>query len=146
MSASSLLARAASAISDKASLPIRAAAAATVAVGTLFGAQTATGQQIADNVPPSALGATAKQPNRLAPPLCDDAIKIGHGIFLDRYRGRVSPQLLESFLAFNRSACDLSTPFVRVEGTADEQAFGEYRVLLIALKMTSAARPAPLTK
>jgi hypothetical protein len=114
-------------------------------VGTLFGAQIASGQQIADSAPPSALGATVKQANRLPSHLCEDAIKIGDGV-IERHKGRVSPQFINSFVAFGRSACDLNTPFVRVEGTADEQAFGEYRVQLIALKMTSAARPAPLTK
>jgi hypothetical protein len=116
-----------------------------VTAGTLFGA-TANGQtQLADNAPPSALGTTVKEPNRLPPALCDDAVKIGYAV-LKRHDGRVSRQLVDSFLAFGRSACDLNTPFVRVEGTEDEQAFREYRVQLIALKMTSASTPAPLTK
>ena len=56
MAASSLLARAANAISDKSSLPIRAAAAATVAVGTLFGAHIASGQQLVTTLLPRAWG------------------------------------------------------------------------------------------
>jgi hypothetical protein len=147
----SLLARAATAISDRSSLPIRAAAAATVAVGTLFGAHVASGQQLVDNAPSSALGATAKQPaplvtpNRLPASICSDAIKIGDAI-IRRYEGRVSPQFIDSFVAFGRSACDLSIVFVRVDGTADEQAFGEYRVRLIALKMDAASKSSRLTQ
>jgi hypothetical protein len=141
----SLLARAASAISDKSSLPIRAAAAATVAVGTLFGAYTANGQQLADTAPPSALGATVKQPNRLPPSICSDATKIGTAL-LERHNGRVSRQLVDSFLAFDRSACDLNTVFIRVEGTDDERVFGEYRVRLIALKMDAASKSSRLAQ
>lgn len=100
---------------------------------------------IDDNAPPSVLTATAKQPNRLPTSMCDDAVKIGLAI-LERHNGRVSRQLLDSFLTFGRSACDLNTVFVRVEGTADEQVFGEFRVRLIALKMDAASKTGRLTQ
>ena|SRR5688572_18801982 len=138
----SLLARAASAISDKASLPIRAAAAATVAVGTLFGAHIASGQQLVDNAPPSALGATAKQPAAatvLPDAQCRTARAISSEI-LQRYTGRMSAELARGFGEFGRT-CDLATRFERVPGTADDSAWGEFRVRIIALRMSAANGP-----
>lgn len=147
MSASSLLARAASAISEKSSLPIRAAAAATVAVGTLFGAHIASGQQFVDNAPPSALGATVKQPTALAaaslpPDQCRSAILIGTEIM---ERNAISARLADSFRRFRLSNCRLDTVFER-ETDIDNQAFGEYRVRLIALRMSATNSPGALVK
>ena len=143
----SLLARAASAISEKSSLPIRAAAAATVAVGTLLGAHSVSGQQLFDNVPPSALGATAKQPAalavaRLPADQCRNAIIIGNAIMR---REPISPRLAASFDRFGESQCRLDTVFER-DTDVDERAFGEFRVRLIALRMSDANPPRVLAK
>lgn len=141
----SLLARAANAITDKSSLPIRAAAAMTVAVGTLFGAHVATGQQVADHAPPSALG--AKQPAaptaaRLPEEQCRNAIIISNAIMR---REPISPRLAASFGRFGESQCSLDTVFER-DTDVDERAFGEFRVRLIALRMTDANPPRVLAK
>jgi hypothetical protein len=143
----SLLARAASAISDKASLPIRAAAAATVAVGTLFGAHVASGQQIADHAPPSAVGATAKQPvpvtpARLPADQCLNAVLLSNAIMR---REAISPRLAASFSRFGESQCRLDTVFER-DTDVDERAFGEFRLLLIALRTGQTKQPTALTR
>lgn len=77
--------------------------------------------------------------NVLTPQQCEKAISISTGI-LTKYRGKISADLAQSFGRFRDSKCDLKTEFTRVKGTSDEEAFGEFRVLLIALKTADAGR------
>ena len=70
---------------------------------------------------------------------CEDAKSIIISL-LTKYRGRISSELAQSFGAFATSNCDLGTNFVRTNAT-DEQAFGELRVRLVALR-TADAGPA----
>jgi hypothetical protein len=72
----------------------------------------------------------------LTPQQCENAISVSTGI-LTKYRGKISVKLIESFDRFRDSKCNLKTDFTRVEGTADEKAFGEFRVLLIAMRTAS---------
>lgn len=74
---------------------------------------------------------------------CSDAISIANAI-VQKNKGKISRELIESFVAFAQSKCDLKTQFTRVDGTADEDAFGEFRLKLVALRTT--ARPVSLTK
>jgi hypothetical protein len=82
----------------------------------------------------TAFPAAAQQ--ALSPAQCRDAISISTQI-MTRYRGKISADLAQSFGKFGDSKCDLQTAFTRKEGTADEQAFGEFRVKLIALRTPS---------
>jgi hypothetical protein len=75
----------------------------------------------------------------LTPQQCEKAISISTGI-LTKYRGKISADLARSFGRFRESKCDLKTDFTRVQGTSDDDAFGEFRVLLIALKTADARR------
>jgi hypothetical protein len=115
-------------------------------VGTLFGAHVASGQQLVDNAPPSALGATVKQPTpsvaRLPEEQCRNAIIISNAIMR---REPISPRLAASFSRFGESQCRLDTVFER-DTDVDERAFGEFRVRLIALRMTDANPPRVLAK
>jgi hypothetical protein len=70
---------------------------------------------------------------------CRDALSIATQV-LTKYRGRISAKLVQSFGQFRESNCDLGTSFVRVEGTADDEAFSEFRVRLIALRMPEGAK------
>lgn len=90
----------------------------------------------------SALGSfpAAAQQALLPAEQCRNAIIISNAI-KDRYNGRLSAKLIASFGQFRDSNCDLNTPFTRVEGTADEDAFGEFRLKLIVLRRT-ASKPA----
>jgi hypothetical protein len=79
------------------------------------------------------------------PKQCENAIAISTSI-LDKYKGRISEKLVSSFGRFRDSHCDLATPFTRIEGTADDQAFGEFRLKLIALRTANLSRPQALAK
>jgi hypothetical protein len=80
-----------------------------------------------------AASASAQAQTALTPQQCEKAISVSTGI-LTKYRGRISVDLAQSFGRFRDSKCDLKTEFTRVKGTSDDEAFGEFRVLLIALK------------
>ena len=92
----------------------------------------------------SGFSAAAQQAS-LTSEQCQNAISISTQI-MTKYRGQISDKLARSFGQFRDSKCDLSTPFTRVEGTADEKAFGEFRLKLIALRTADASRPATLAK
>jgi len=79
------------------------------------------------------IGASPSGAESLPPKQCRDAVSISTEI-LTKYRSRISAKLIASFGQFRESNCDLSTEFTRVEGTADDEAFGEFRVRLIALR------------
>jgi hypothetical protein len=70
---------------------------------------------------------------------CSDAISIANAV-VQSYKGQLSKDLIDSFVRFGRSNCDLSTTFTRIEGTSDEKAFGEFRVRLVALRMTDSQK------
>jgi hypothetical protein len=80
--------------------------------------------------------AAAQQAASLTPQQCENAISVSTGI-MTKYRGRISEDLARSFGRFRDSKCDLKTDFTRVQGTQDEKAFGEFRVLLIAMRTAS---------
>jgi hypothetical protein len=83
-----------------------------------------------------AFGAAAQTGAPLTTKQCSDAISISTAI-MTKYRGRISEKLARSFGQFRDSNCDLKTTFTRVEGTADDAAFGEFRLKLIALRTES---------
>lgn len=72
---------------------------------------------------------------------CDDAKSVIIGL-LSKYQGRISADMARSFGAFTQSNCDLNTNFVR-NNAADEQAFGELRVRLVALRTGTNGGVAP---
>lgn len=74
---------------------------------------------------------------------CSDAIAIATSV-IERHKGKISNELIDSFIKFGKSQCDLKTNFVRIEGTDDDKAFGEFRTLLIALRTASISRPQAL--
>jgi hypothetical protein len=87
----------------------------------------------------------AAQQTALTNEQCQNAISISTQI-MTKYRGQISEKLAKSFGQFRDSKCDLSTSFSRVEGTADEKAFGEFRLKLIALRTADISRPPVLAK
>jgi hypothetical protein len=98
-------------------------------------------------VGPAILGMfpAAAQQTSLPPKQCEDAISISTAI-MTKYQGRISAKLADSFGRFRDSRCDLGTQFTRVEGTADEVAFGEFRVRLIAMRTAANNPTATLVK
>jgi hypothetical protein len=84
--------------------------------------------------------ASAQQSNTLTEQQCRDAISISTGI-INKYGKEISSKFADSFVAFANSNCDLDTPFTRVEGTKDEDAFGEFRLRIIALRMQQQPKP-----
>jgi hypothetical protein len=91
---------------------------------------------IASAPSPSAFAETAQPFNDKQ---CRDAISIATHL-MTKYRGRISEQLARSFGRFRDSNCDLGTDFTRVEGTSDDEAFGEFRLRLIVLRMPDKKR------
>jgi hypothetical protein len=79
------------------------------------------------------IAATAQKGHPFTAQQCREAIIISDAI-KRKYAGRISEKLVASFARFRDSNCDLSTPFTRVEGTSDDQAYGEFRVRLIAMR------------
>ena len=64
---------------------------------------------------------------------CSDAISIANAL-VQRNKARISAELIDSFLRFSRSKCDLNTDWKLVTKT-DEAIFGEFRVRLVALRL-----------
>jgi hypothetical protein len=85
------------------------------------------------NVPTTA---ASQKGQRLTAQQCRDAIIVSDAI-KRKYAGRISAKLVASFAQFRDSSCDLGTSFTRVERTADDDAYGEFRVRLIALRSAS---------
>jgi hypothetical protein len=52
---------------------------------------------------------------------------------LKKYSGKISAALAKSFGRFSET-CDLSTKFDTVPGTADDDAFGEFRVKMTVIR------------
>jgi len=93
----------------------------------------------------AAFPVNAQQQVALTSKQCEDAVSISTAI-MTKYRGQISEKLARSFGQFRDSKCDLGTPFTRVEGTADDKAFGEFRLKLIALRTADVSRPAVLAQ
>ena len=70
---------------------------------------------------------------------CRDALVVGNAI-LSKYA--VSQRLASSFKNFRLSGCNPKTVFER-ENEVDEDAFGEFRIKLIALRTEAAQRSLP---
>jgi hypothetical protein len=82
----------------------------------------------------STIAASAQQANKpFTAEQCLKAMKMIDGV-TDNYRGRLSPQFLGSLVSFGRSGCDLKRGITRVEGYQDDRAYGEIRLLLIAMR------------
>ena len=64
---------------------------------------------------------------------------------LEKYSGKISEPLANSFAAFNKS-CDLKTKFERVPGTPDDDAFGEFRVKIIAIRTADVGKSVALAR
>ena len=84
----------------------------------------------------------AAQQVALTPQQCRDAIIIA-GAIKDRFAGKMSVQLIDSFARFRDSNCDLDTNFVR-ETPADNEAFKEFRLRLIAMRTADVSKPQSL--
>jgi len=108
----------------------------------LTGASAALGQQLVDNIKPAPLPPAAATAALLPPDQCRSAILIGTEIM---ERNAISGRLASSFERFRLSNCRLDTVFER-ETDIDNRAFGEFRVRLIALRMSAANSPAALAQ
>jgi hypothetical protein len=58
-----------------------------------------------------------------------------------KFKGKLSVPLLTSFREFMKD-CDLKTKFDRVPGTADDDAWAEFRVMLTAIRSANRGKPA----
>jgi hypothetical protein len=87
----------------------------------------------------SAVAQQAKVPFTAAQ--CLTALKVIDGI-REEYPHRLSRDFLQSLQKFAASGCDLTTPITRVDGFADDQAYGRIRLHLIAIR--SPTSPAAL--
>lgn len=76
----------------------------------------------------------------LPPNLCSQANDVAYAI-MSKYP--ISPSMATSFNRFRVSKCDLDTDFNTLT-PVDEQAFGEFRVKLIALKKMASVSPSQL--
>jgi hypothetical protein len=63
---------------------------------------------------------------------CSKAIAFSEAV---RQRYRISTHLISSFDQFKASSCDLRTVFKVATGTRDKDAFGEFRLMVIASLM-----------
>jgi hypothetical protein len=70
--------------------------------------------------------------NALTHRQCSKAIAFSEGV---RQRYRISAHLISSFNQFKASTCDLRTVFKVAAGTRDKDAFGEFRLMVIASLM-----------
>jgi len=75
------------------------------------------------------LHVTPAAADQLPPKQCRDAQAVAAAV-ITRYN--ISPRLATSFRKFRLSNCDLETDFER-DTDVDENAFGEFRLKLIAL-------------
>jgi hypothetical protein len=64
---------------------------------------------------------------------------------LTEFKGKMSAPLAKSLVKFSET-CDLNTDFERVPGTPDDQAFGKFRLKIIAIKMAQASAPTALSR
>lgn len=92
----------------------------------------------------SAFGAAAQQQSALTAKQCSDAISIANAV-VQSHKGKLSQELVESFVRFGKSNCDLNTDW-KLMGKADEQAFGEFRLRLVALRSADIGKPQTLAK
>lgn len=95
-------------------------------------------------ISPIAFPAAAQQV-ALTPEQCRNAISISSSI-MEKYRGRISEKFANSLGRFRDTGCDLNTQFTRVDGTKDNEAFGEFRLLLVALRTAAISKPAALAQ
>lgn len=88
----------------------------------------------------NAFPAAAQQ--ALSPKQCSDAISIADAI-VQANKGKISPDLINSFVKFGESKCDMNTDW-KLMNKIDEQIFGQFRVRLIALRTAAVSRPGVL--
>jgi hypothetical protein len=75
---------------------------------------------------------------------CSNAISIANAL-VQANRGQISNGLVDSFVRFSKSKCDLNIDW-NLTGKNDEKVFGEFRVRLIALRSADVGKPAVLAK
>ncbi|WP_375414126.1 hypothetical protein [uncultured Bradyrhizobium sp.] len=93
----------------------------------------------------AAFPAAAQQaalPQALTGPQCKTAIGVTIAT-MQKFKGKLSVPLLTSFREFMKD-CDLKTKFDRVPGTADDEAWGEFRVMLTAIRTADRGKPGTL--
>jgi hypothetical protein len=90
------------------------------------------------------LFSAAAQQVALTPQQCSDAISVAAAI-VQRNSGKLSQSMIDSFVQFGKSKCDLGTNFVR-ENAADNDAFKEFRLKLIAMRTAALTQPQALAK
>lgn len=91
-----------------------------------------------------AASAQQQQQTALTEKQCSDAISIANAV-VQSHKGKLSKELIDSFVKFGKSNCDLNTDW-KLMGRTDEQAFGEFRVRLVALRSADAGKPQTLAK
>jgi hypothetical protein len=75
---------------------------------------------------------------------CSDATSIALGLVRQNQK-IISKELIESFVQFGKSKCDLNTDWKLMNKT-DEDIFGQFRVLLVAMRTAQNNKPAVLAK
>jgi hypothetical protein len=76
---------------------------------------------------------------------CNQATAVADAL-TTKYNGKISSEFANSIRTFVVRNCDMSTDFRMMPGTADKDAFGEFRTKLIVIKTSAAGRPATLAK
>jgi hypothetical protein len=75
---------------------------------------------------------------------CSDAVSIAT-VLVEKNKDSISRALVDSFVRFSRSNCDLNTDW-ELAGQADERIFGEFRVRLVALRSADLNRSPALAR
>lgn len=85
----------------------------------------------------------AAQTATLPPNQCADAIKIANSLVQEN-KGKVSGELIDSFVRFGKSSCDLNIDW-KLANNADHDVFGKFRLHLTGMRR-AAVTPASVIR